>query len=63
MSITTFVSEFQDYLFTKRTYLYSLSQDNLSASNIELAFRQTEQILEEFISEYRKQNINQSGQI
>lgn len=48
MSIQTFVSEFQDYLFTKRTYLYSLANDNLSASNIELAFKQTEQILEEF---------------
>ena len=48
MSIQTFVSEFQDYLFTKRTYLYSLTNDNLSASNIELAFKQTEQILEEF---------------
>lgn len=48
MSIQTFVAEFQDYLFTKRTYLYSLSKDTLSASNIELAFKQTEQILDEF---------------
>ena len=48
MSIKTFVAEFQDYLFTKRSYLHSLSDSNLSASNIELAFKQTEELLEDF---------------
>ena len=48
MSIKTFVSEFQDYLFGKRSYLFSLDETNLSASNIELALKQTEELLEEF---------------
>lgn len=48
MSIKTFVSEFQDYLFVKRSYLQQLTKADLSASNIELAFKQTEDILEEF---------------
>lgn len=48
MSIKTFVSEFQDYLFVKRSYLQQLTESDLSASNIELAFRQTEDMLEEF---------------
>lgn len=48
MSIKTFISEFQDYLFGKRSYLFSLDETNLSASNIELALKQTEELLEEF---------------
>lgn len=48
MSIKTFVSEFQDYLFIKRSYLQHLTDSDLSASNIELAFKQTEELLEDF---------------
>lgn len=48
MSIQTFVSEFQDYLFIRRTFLLSLNAADLSASNIELAFKQTEELLEDF---------------
>lgn len=48
MSIKTFISEFQDYLFVKRSYLQQLTDSDLSASNIELSFKQTEDLLEEF---------------
>lgn len=48
MSIKTFISEFQDYLFGKRSYLFSLDETNISASNVELALKQTEELLEEF---------------
>ena len=48
MGIKNFVKEYQDYFFIKRSLLERLDNTNLSPSNLELCFDQTNKILEEF---------------
>lgn len=48
MGIKNFISEFQDYFFIKRSILESLDKTRLSSSNLEVAYKQTEALIEEF---------------
>lgn len=48
MGIRNFISEFQDYFFVKRSILERLDNTSLSSSNIEVAYKQTEEIIEDF---------------
>ena len=48
MGIRNFISEFQDYFYIKRPTLERLEENSLSSSNIELAYKQAETLIEDF---------------
>ena len=48
MGIRNFISEFQDYFYVRRSIIERLDENSLSSSNIEVAYKQTEDLIEDF---------------
>ena len=48
MGIRNFISEFQDYFYVRRSIIERLDENSLSTSNIEVAYKQTEDLIEDF---------------
>ena len=48
MGIRNFIAEFQDYFYVRRSIIERLDENSLSSSNIEVAYKQTEDIVEDF---------------
>lgn len=48
MGIRNFIAEFQDLFYIRRSILERLDENSLSSSNIEVAYKQTEDLLEDF---------------
>ena len=49
MGIRNFIAEFQDYFYVRRSIIERLDENSLSSSNIEVAYKQTEDIVEDFM--------------
>ena len=45
MGIRNFIAEFQDYFYVRRSIIERLDENSLSSSNIEVAYKQTEDIV------------------